>query len=250
MISHIGTTHLIPPEQPHPSHYHQCFEISYIHEGSGYMQTPDDPIPFSAGTIFIIPPSATHRLVSDNGHIATSMLIRNELLSPIRKITCASDTDNKEAEALVNIMTTHNNTLNEYLQYLGKAFVLLLLELIGINELQLDHAKAVDDIIKGINKHFSDPEFKIKSLLTNSAYAEDYIRSIFKEQTGMTPNQMLSETRLNNARNIILYSKTDIPISNIALDSGFDDLAYFSKAFKKRFGKSPSDYKEIYGKNH
>ena len=78
---------------------------------------------------------------------------------------------------------------------------------------------------------------------------EDYIRSIFKEQTGMTPNQMLSETRLNNARNIILYSKTDIPISNIALDSGFDDLAYFSKAFKKRYGMAPTEYKSKYGKS-
>ena len=65
----------------------------------------------------------------------------------------------------------------------------------------------------------------------------------------MTPNQMLSETRLNNARNIILYSKTDIPISNIALDSGFDDLAYFSKAFKKRYGMAPTEYKSKYGKS-
>ena len=249
MISHIGTTHLTPPEQPHPSHYHQCFEISYIHEGPGVMQTPDGPISFSAGMIFIIPPSVSHMLVSDNGHVATSMLIRNDLLTPIRRTTCVTDNAAREAETLVKIMSTHNNTLNEYLQHLGKAFVLLILDLIGIDELQLDHAKAVDDIISGISKHFSDPEFKIKSLLTNSSYAEDYIRSIFKEQTGMTPNQMLSEKRLNNARNIILYSKTDIPISNIALDSGFDDLAYFSKAFKKRYGMSPSEYKNTYGKS-
>ena len=250
MISHIGTTHLLPPEQPHPSHYHQCFEISYIHDGHGYMQTPNGDIPFSSGMLFIIPPSTDHRLVSENGHIATSMLIRNELLSPIKNTTLVADNEAKEAETIIKIMCAHNNTLNEYLQHLGKAFVLLLLELSGIDELQQDHAKAVDDIISGINKHFSDPEFKIKPLLSSSSYAEDYIRSIFKEQTGMTPNQMLSETRLNNARNIILYSKTDIPISNIALDSGFDDLAYFSKAFKKRFGMSPTDYKEIYGKKH
>ena len=249
MISHIGTTHIFPPEQPHPSHYHQCYEISYIHEGTGYMQTPVDPIPFSPGMLFIIPPSVTHMLVSDNGHVASSMLIRNELLSPIRKITCLSDNEKREAEALFKIMSTHNSTLNEYLQCLGKAFVLLVLELIGINGLQLDHTKAVDYIISGINKHFSDPEFKTKSLLTTSSYAEDYIRSIFKEQTGMTPNQMLTETRLNNARNIILYSKTDRPISNIALDCGFDDFAYFSKAFKKRFGMSPTDFKATRGKH-
>ena len=248
MISHIGTTHLIPPEPPHPEHYHQCFEISYIHEGRGYMQTPIEPITFSAGTIFIIPPSVTHRLVSENGHVASSILIRNELLNPVKKITALSDNEKKEAEALLNIMIDHNNTLNEYLQYLGKAFVLLLLDLIGITGPKLDHTKAVDDIISGINKHFSDPEFKIKSLLTNSPYAEDYIRSIFKEQTGMTPGQMLTETRLNNARNIILYSKTNRPISNIALDSGFDDFAYFSKAFKKRYDMSPTEYKAAFGK--
>ena len=248
MISHIGTTHLVPPEHPHPSHYHQCFEISYIHEGCGYMQTSAEPIPFSEGTIFIIPPSAVHRLVSDNGHVATSMLIRNEMLSPIRKTTSVNDNSEKEAEALIRIMTNHGSTLNDYLQLLGKAFVLLVLDFIGIDELKQDHAKAVNDIINGINKNFSDPEFKIKSLLTTSAYAEDYIRSIFKEQTGMTPNQMLSETRLNNARNVILYSKTDIPISNIALASGYDDLAYFSKAFKKRFGMSASECKTSRGR--
>ena len=249
MISHIGTTHLIPPELPHPEHYHQCFEISYIHEGRGYMQTPSAPIPFSAGTIFIIPPSLTHRLVSESGHVASSMLIRNEMLNSVREITAVTDNEKKEAETLINVMKDHNNTLNEYLQYLGKAFVLLLLEFIGINGLRLDHAKAVDDIINGINKHFSDPEFKIKPLLTTSPYAEDYIRSIFKEQTGMTPGQMLSEVRLNNARNIILYSKTNVPVSSIALNSGFDDFAYFSKAFKKRYGMSPTECKALYGKN-
>ena len=248
MISHIGTTHLIPPEPPHPEHYHQCYEVSYVHEGHGYMQTPDGPIHFSEKAIFIIPPSLTHRLVSENGHVATSILIRNEMLTPIKRITAVSDNDKGEAETLINVMMGRDNTLDEYLQYLGKAFVLLLLELVGINGLTLDHAKAVDDIVNGINKHFSDPEFKIKPLLTTSPYAEDYIRSIFKEQTGMTPGQMLTETRLNNARNIILYSKTDRPISNIALDSGFDDFAYFSKAFKKRFGMSPTEYKAQYGK--
>ena len=244
MISHIGTTHLKPSNQPYPVHYHQCYEISYIHEGTGVMQTQNEAIPFSSGNIFIIPPSSNHRLVSENGHSATSMLIRNEMLSPIKKVIVVSDKENREAEILIKLMSTYNNTLNEYLQQLGKAFVLLILELTNIDELQLDHAKAVDNIIKGINQHFSDPGFKLKALLSSSLYAEDYIRSIFKEQTGKTPNQMLSETRLENAKNIILYSKTDRPISNIALDSGCDDFAYFSKAFKKRFGMSPSEYKK------
>lgn len=246
MISYIGKARLTTV--PYFPHDHPYYEVSYIHEGNGYMSTLGDPIRFSSGCIFIIPPKTTHTLISDNGHVATSMLIESELLNSIKSTVCIVDNKEKEAEALIKIMNSRDNTLNEYMEHLSNAFVLLLLELLNeTNELRQEHAKAIDDIISGIEKHFSDPEFKAKSLLMNSAYAEDYVRSIFKEQTGMTPNQMLSETRLNNAKKLILNSKTELPISKIALNSGFDDLAYFSKAFKNRFGMSPTEYKEKHG---
>ena len=110
------------------------------------------------------------------------------------------------------------------------------------------HSETVEQIIAKINKNFSDPEFKVKSALRESPYAEDYIREIFREQTGMTPNAMLTKTRLQHAENIILYSTVDRQISSIAHDSGFDDLAYFSKVFKKRYGMSPAEFKKKRGK--
>ena len=86
-------------------------------------------------------------------------------------------------------------------------------------------------------------------MLKATSYAEDYIREIFKEQTGMTPNRMLTETRLLHAQNIMLYSTAERPIASIALESGFDDPAYFSKVFKKRFKMSPAEYRKTKGKN-
>ncbi|MCB0600019.1 MAG: AraC family transcriptional regulator [Saprospiraceae bacterium] len=32
-------------------------------------------------------------------------------------------------------------------------------------------------------------------------------------------------------------------VTQIAFESGFEDLSHFSRAFKKQIGKSPSDYK-------
>lgn len=248
MISHMGTARLTTT--PYFPHDHPCFEISYIHEGNGYMHAPGESIRFSPGTIIIVPPKKTHTLVSDSGHVATSLLIESELFDGIKNISCIVDNNEKEAETLIKLMSARSNTPNKYTEHLGKAFELLIWELINkIDEIHQDHANAVEDIINGIKNNFSDPEFKVKSLLTSSTYAEDYIRSIFKEQTGMTPNQMLSETRLNNAKNVILNAKTDIPVANISLESGFDDFAYFSKAFKKRFGMSPTEYKEKHGKS-
>ena len=92
MISHIGTSHT---DIPYPSHQHQCYEISYIHSGEGYVITDTKKLPFSPGTIIIVPPKLNHMVTSENGHTATSMLSRNELLTPIRGITCVEDNDSR-----------------------------------------------------------------------------------------------------------------------------------------------------------
>ena len=55
---------------------------------------------------------------------------------------------------------------------------------------------------------------------------------------------MLTDTRLLHAQNVILYSTVDRQISSIANESGFNDLAYFSKIFKKKVGKTPREYRE------
>ncbi|MBE6532564.1 MAG: helix-turn-helix domain-containing protein [Ruminococcaceae bacterium] len=248
MISHIGTKATLAPQDLYPDHTHHCFEITYIHEGCGFMHTANGDMPFEKNSFYIIPPNAIHSLVSANGHIATSMLTRNERLSSIRDVMWARDVDNHELESIIKIMVEHRSDLGEFLQYLGKAVVLIMLDLIGIDELEQARSKAVEQIITKINRHFSDPEFKVKTALEESPYAEDYIREIFKAQTGLTPMQMLSEVRLKHAENIMLYSLSERSISNIALESGFDDLAYFSKVFKKRFGMSPAEYKKKNGK--
>ena len=245
MISHIGTSHT---DTPYPTHQHHCYEITYIHEGEGYMETDKERIPFTPGMIFIVPPKLDHMLFSEKGHTATSMLSRSELLTPIQSVKCASDNESREAETLTRVMSARGRSINEYLQCLGKAFILLALDLIGIDEVDQMHSETVEQIIAKINKNFSDPEFKVKSALRESPYAEDYIREIFREQTGMTPNAMLTKTRLQHAENIILYSTVDRQISSIAHDSGFDDLAYFSKVFKKRYGMSPAEFKKKRGK--
>lgn len=36
---------------------------------------------------------------------------------------------------------------------------------------------------------------------------------------------------------------TDLPVSKIALDSGFPDQNYFSRVFKKVYGTSPTDFR-------
>ena len=61
---------------------------------------------------------------------------------------------------------------------------------------------------------------------------------LFKNKLGVSPHKWLKDKRLDFARLQMLL--TQKPISEIYLDLGFEDLAHFSKEFKKKFGYNPS----------
>lgn len=66
-------------------------------------------------------------------------------------------------------------------------------------------------------------------------------RKEFKRMTGEPPNQFLLNLRLNRARQLL--ESTDMNINEIACQTGFDSVYYFSKLFKKKNGKSPKFYR-------
>ncbi len=69
----------------------------------------------------------------------------------------------------------------------------------------------------------------------------------FKSSTGQTPIEYLTMFRLSNTQKLLL--ETGRSITEIALQNGFTDNAYFSKTFKKHFGMSPSAYRKKNKKN-
>lgn len=72
--------------------------------------------------------------------------------------------------------------------------------------------------------------------------SKSYISHLFKKENGMTIRAYCNKLKLEDARKLLL--KTDIPVTEIALDAGFNDTSYFIYLFKKRFGISPLQYKK------
>lgn len=60
----------------------------------------------------------------------------------------------------------------------------------------------------------------------------------FKNIFGTTPHKWMHRKRLETARNILRTSNRKV--SDVYLEVGFEDLAHFSKSFKKEFGINPS----------
>ena len=68
-----------------------------------------------------------------------------------------------------------------------------------------------------------------------------YLSTVFKKETGHTLTEYVTGKRMDHA--IFLLNSTNMQIQTIAQYCGIPDICYFTKLFKKRIGKTPSEYK-------
>ena len=88
-------------------------------------------------------------------------------------------------------------------------------------------------------RHLTDPDLDIAAVARRQGVTPRYIQRLF-ERGGTTFGHFLRDARLDLACNT-LEAGGDGTISAIAFDCGFGDLSHFNKAFRSRFGATPSD---------
>ncbi|SEV96161.1 Helix-turn-helix domain-containing protein [Chitinophaga sp. YR573] len=70
----------------------------------------------------------------------------------------------------------------------------------------------------------------------------DYFSRLFHQHTGERPVKYIHEKRIERAQYLIVT--TQMTFSEIATQTGFENVFYFSKIFKKTTGMSPGNYKK------
>ncbi|MDF2725966.1 MAG: AraC family transcriptional regulator [Paenibacillus sp.] len=72
---------------------------------------------------------------------------------------------------------------------------------------------------------------------------EDYLGRLFKNQLGVGPNRYLQAARHKKARQLL--RETSLSVEEVALASGYADLHYFSRIFRKWEGLSPMQFRKL-----
>jgi two-component system response regulator YesN len=73
--------------------------------------------------------------------------------------------------------------------------------------------------------------------------SENYLCLLFRQETGRTINDYITQRRLHRARELL--STTPMYINEVAKAVGYQDATYFSRQFKKAYGVTPFDFKEM-----
>lgn len=90
-------------------------------------------------------------------------------------------------------------------------------------------------------------DIDLKTLSALAGFSPSYFSKKFKKTTGMGVKEYLSFLRLKQA-SIELLS-TDLSITEIAIQCGFNNSNYFKDAFKKMYHLSPREYRKAYQKS-
>ncbi len=108
--------------------------------------------------------------------------------------------------------------------------------------------KLIEKAIKIVEKHISDSEFSVETLGDAVGLTRGHLYKKLKSVTGKGPSEFIRTIRLKYARHLL--EKSQLQISEIAYDVGFNSPKRFSKHFREEFGLSPSDYLRTYKQHH
>ena len=99
------------------------------------------------------------------------------------------------------------------------------------------------EIVSEIKAGFSDPAFSAEVVSRKLGISPRSIRDLLQE-SGVGFTERVLELRLQQARNMLANSGSNaLRISEIALSCGFNEVSYFNRCFRRRFGASPTQYR-------
>jgi YesN/AraC family two-component response regulator len=101
----------------------------------------------------------------------------------------------------------------------------------------------VQAMVVYLERHFSGAVTS-HDLERETGFTGKYMGTLFKKKTGMTIKAYKRMLQINQATKLL--RETNLPLSEIASETGFYDAFYFSKVFKRYKGISPKMFRDTY----
>ena len=120
-----------------------------------------------------------------------------------------------------------------------------MLELLFTYPMEDDRGDEYNLMLQFINDRHG--QVALDELCQRFGRSKSYISHMFNDKCGMTLRHYCNELKLEYARNLLL--KPTVPITEVAMDVGYNDVSYFIQLFKEKYGMTPFQYRKEQRKN-
>lgn len=233
----------------YPTHWHEFYEIELIISGSGSYIIDGVEKKIEKNMLFFMTPVNFHKVITDGAEVITLMFMgevcdKNMLF----KLSSVFDTDSvrlddEDARYLASIMHELNiasaDNDDEYSFHLLNSIIGKICRL--TNRHEHGHLTKVQTAMLFIQNNFRN-EITLNDIADVAGVTPAYMSSIFLKDSGMNFKTYLNGIRYEYAKKLLSYS--DMTVTDICFESGFNDYANFERNFKANFGVSPREYRK------
>lgn len=245
-------------------HIRQEYLLHYIISGKGHYHTSEEDYVLKDGDIFLIRPNQLVSYETDPWEpfhftwVAFSGSEAKEIIPTL------GFSDNNLVRHLHSKYSIHEKIMecidlleskSNYNEYMVKANLYHIFGCLSKSYLmdQPSHNSSKDHVSEHVNKAMSFIRLNYMTSITVSdvtnfvGLERSYFSKIFHKHTGKTVQEYLLEVRLQQAK--LLLAQTTYSIKEIGSFIGFSDECYFSRAFKRSTGVSPSTFRKCESTN-
>ena len=226
-------------------HWHDYFTLDIIVEGEGVHYINFDERPVSRGHMHLIMPSDIHDIMTKQSMELYSICFKEDSLP--KNIIGLLSAENRSATLCEEELKLVLPIAQAMIFYRDEDIKKNLLEaLLLILDSHIENGDGVAP--KGLQKvlNFIDLNFRENPSLAKAAeiasYTPSYFSHIFRQKTGCTYTEYLTNKKINYACALIQIE--DISLSDVAASSGFTSLNNFNYAFKSVMGVTPTAYRQ------
>ena len=105
-------------------------------------------------------------------------------------------------------------------------------------------SKAIIDAMDYIKENYGKVDLTVIKIASYVYLTPTYLSALFKKETGKTVSEFITEVRISKSLEYIADHR--IKLYEIAHMTGYSDANYYSKAFKKMKGMTPSQFRKKY----
>jgi AraC-like DNA-binding protein len=250
-----------------PVHWHDEFEIIYVRSGFLTVSISGESYIGKTGDAFVVSPGNLHLMGSQTGTVdyytflfplkyisfRTDDMLDEKLLEPLNSghlMICprVKDTAKELCEQLIEIYEAKNDesvskiTTQVRTKIILLQFILEMWKKGFVIENDTSGRNTVEkEMVSYIQQNFTG-KISLREFGEQFHLSEKYISRYFKEHFHITLSQYVTYLRLEHAKQLL--QDTDIPVTDVAMQSGYQNVSYFIRSFQKAYAVSPLKYRK------
>lgn len=251
-----------------PAHWHNDMEIIYVKKGTGRINVDLTPIVANQGDIVVVPPGQLHSIeqFEEQSMEYENIIFQLNMLMAVQGDICTEKFFQPLLQRQIGIWNHYTPdssvypVLSECLDHMdaicknfspgyelaikGQLFTFFhALFSLTREPLPIHQNKSLDrlkDILKYVETNYHE-KISIADAAGICGFSQSHFMKFFKNNMAVSFTDYLNDYRLTMAARLLVSSSD--AIVNIAAETGFDNLSYFNRLFKRKYGCTPTSFR-------